>query len=419
MKKIMMFLLLSSAIFARDLTLSQAIDLALDNSKEIKISNLNSEKAKYDVRIAFKKALPNVVYNANYNRHEYDTNMILHGKTVKRSGGYNQGITISQPIFMGGAIINGIKYATSYKNTANLNLLAQKRDIRLETIKIYSEIVKNKKNLEVLKSSKKDLDARHEKQISQLKMELITKADLLKTEYSILDLESKIIATNNMIAINKEKLKMKTGIDEDINIINFEVPENLSKNIDFESDVKNAQTKSINALISKEAEKMAQAQTSIARADMLPKISAFGTYGVAQDRRKFNESYEDATWRGGVRVTWDIFSFGETYDSYKKASLNHDAKVLEEEITTDNIKIALTDAYLNLIKIEKERASREKALAAARQNYKMDSQKYTAGIISTVDYLASQTNLEDAQTKYNDSTINYLYAFEKYRSLLV
>ena len=420
MKKIIVFLVMATTIFAQKLTLDQAIDLSIKNSKEIKVSSLESSKAKYDVRIAFKKALPSVVYNGQYFRHEFDSPMKKYGKSIDAKGGYVQGITISQPLFMGGTILGGIKYASEYKKVANLSLLAEKRDIRLETIRLYSNIVKNRKNLGVLKSSKEDLDERYKKQKEQLKLRLITKSDLLKTEYNILDLDSKIIAIKNLITVDKERLSIKMGMkSDDIQVVDFEVPKNLSRNIDLEKDLKNAKEKSINALISRAGLRMAEAEKSVARGQMLPKVSAFGTYGVDQERRKFNESYEDATWRGGVQVTWNIFDFGQDYDSYKKADINKEQKILKEKMTQDNISVNLTDAYLNLVKMEKERSSRKRALEAATEDYKMDSQKYTAGLISTIDFLNSQTKLRDAKTKYNEIVVDYLYAFEKYRSILI
>ena len=73
MKKTLgLLLLLSSSVFARELTLDQAIQMALDNSKEMQISQRDVETAKLNVGIAFKNALPSVVYTGSYTRSEYE-----------------------------------------------------------------------------------------------------------------------------------------------------------------------------------------------------------------------------------------------------------------------------------------------------------------------------------------------------------
>lgn len=433
MKKIWgLLLVLSSSVFARELTLDQAIQMALDNSKEIKISQKDVETAKLNVGIAFKNALPSVIYTGSYTRSEYDRKITVEERPSQRldsgkkretdaKGGYLQKITISQPIFQGGAILGGIQYANAYKNIADLLYLGSQRDIRLETIQVYSDIVRNEKDLEALISSREELKATYNKQKAQLNLRLITKADMLKTEYSILEVESQIIGTQNQIAVQKENLKLKLGLPrtEDLTVVEFDVPMYLSRNIDFKADLNQALIESIDAMIASKYVDMADAQRKVARADMLPQVSAFASYGVESDRRKYNATMDDAEWRGGVQITWNVFEFGKNYDSYKVAAISKEQEELREKISKDTIDINVTDAYLELIKLEKERDSKGRALEAAIENYKIDKEKYAAGLISTIDFLASETQVREAKVGYNQVVIDYLYAFEKYRSMLI
>lgn len=428
MKKTLgLLLLLSSSIFARELTLDQAIQMALDNSKEMKVSEKDVEVAKLNVGIAFKNALPSVVYNGSYTRSEYDRDITRRlgdnrkEEKIPAKGGYTQKITISQPIFQGGAILGGIQYAKAYKSVADLLYLGEKRDVRLDTIQIYSDIVKSEKDLEALLASKKELEATYERQKAQLELRLITKADLLKTEYSILEVDSEIIGAKNQITVQKENLKLKLGIPrtEELDVVEFDVPMYLSRNIDFQADLNQALTQSIDAMVANNYVNMADAQRKVARADMLPQVSAFASYGVESDRRKYNSTFDDAEWRGGVQVTWNIFEFGKNYDTYKTAAIAKEQEELREKISKDTIDINVTDAYLELVRMEKDRDSKGRALEAATENYNIDKEKYAAGLISTIDFLASETQLREAKVAYNQVVIDYLYAFEKYRSMLI
>lgn len=423
MKKILgLLLILSSSVFAREITLDQAIQMALENSKEIKISEKDVEVSKLKVGMAFKDALPSVVYSGSYTRSEYDRKIYRHGweNQVDRKGGYTQTITISQPIFQGGAVLGGIKGAQAYKNISNLLYMGERRDVRLETISNYSNIVKLEKDLEALESSHKELKARYEKQKAQLDLRLITKTDILKTEYSMLEVESQIIGTKNSIEIEKEKLRIKTGLvnDKDIEVVEFTVPENLSRNIDFAKDKEQALTESIGALTAKYYVEAADASKMISRADMLPKVNAFASYGTSE-RTKYNPTIDEAEWRGGVQVTWNVFEFGKNYDNYRVASITKEQEELREKISKDDIGVNVTDAYLELIRMEKERSSKERAMEAAIENFKMDQERYDAGLISTVDFLLSETQMREAKVAYNQVVVDYLYAFERYRSMLI
>ncbi|SJZ34404.1 outer membrane factor, OMF family [Cetobacterium ceti] len=418
MKKIIgMLLLFSTAVFARELTLDEAINMALKNSREIKTSELSRENSQLNLQRAFKTALPTVMYDGSYQRSEY-------GRTIdqekNRKRGYQQSIGIYQPLFQGGAILAGIQGAKSYENMANLMYLAEKRDIRLETIEIYSNIVRLEKNLVVLETSKKELEARHKKQKMQLDMRLITKADLLKTEYNILEVESNIIATNNSIEIAKKNLKVKLQLPEKetIEVKAFTIPEDLLSKIDFQEDLTGALKNSISAKIAKDKVNVAAAEKTVARADLLPKVQAFAKYGT-YEKKHFDESVNDASWTGGVSVSWNVFEFGKGYDSYKISRNKEEIEELNKSITTDNIEIKVTNNYLDLVRLDKLRNSRKKALEAARENFKMDTERYNVGLISTVDYLISETQVRQAAVDYNTVVIDYLVAFEKYRSALI
>lgn len=431
-RKLGLFLLLGCSVFARELTLEEAIQMAIDNSKEMQISQKDVETAKLNLGIAFKTALPSVVYNGSYSRSEYDRKITVEEKPSQRleneakrevqaKGGYTQKITISQPIFKGGAILGGIQYAKAYRSIADLMYLDSQRNVRLETIQIYSDIVKSERDLEALMSSREELKATYDKQKAQLDLKLITKADLLKTEYSILEVDSQIIGTQNQITVQKENLKLKLGLPktEELTVVEFDVPMYLSRNIDFQSDLNQALTESIDAIVARKYVDMADAQRKVAIADMLPQVSAFASYGVESDRRKYNTTMDDAEWRGGVQVTWNVFEFGKNYDNYKVAKISQEQEELREKISKDSIDINVTGAYLELIRMEKDRDSKGRALEAAMENYKMDKEKYAAGLISTIDFLASETQLREAKVGYNQVVIDYLYAFEKYRSMLI
>lgn len=406
MKKIAIFLLLTTTVFAQKVSLNDAIMLAMKNSKELRVSKKEARKTELSSDLAIAKALPVISYNGNFN------------KGHRQSGTFNQNITITQPIFTGGIIAGGIAYAKEIKNSANLILMQDKINVRLETIQIYSNIVKNQKNILVLESMKKDLETKYNKQKRELKMRLITKSELLKTEYNILNLNSELIGLKNNVKIELHRLSIKTQT-KDIEVIPFRVEQNLSHTINFDKDLKMAQEKSLIALLSKSQQKQAHAQTVINRAGIMPNVSAFATYGRHKSSPSFKESARDRNWSGGIQVSWNIFDFGQDYNTYRRADANEKQQDLKASITRDNIKINVTNAYLELIRIENQRVAQKKAVEVAKTNYKLDSKKYDAGLISTVDYLISETNLKDAETKYNNITMDYLYTYEKYRSLIM
>ena len=423
MKKILtVFLLMTNIILARDLTLEQAIDLSLSNSKEMKISEKNLDISKLNVNKAIKNALPSVTYAGAYTVGEHERQILTQSERdrVNKKRGYTQNLKLTQPLFTGGAVTAGIKGAKAYENIASYSYLQSKIKNRLDTIKIFSDIINAQRNLEALKYSEGILLKRYQKQEEQLKLRLITKTDVLQTEYSIEDIRAQMINIKNVIDTNMEKLYIRTGINksEPLNLIPFDIPDNFSEKINLNSDLKQAINESLSAKLAEEQVKVASATRMAAVGDLLPKVNAFASYGTGE-RTTFERSYKDGEWTGGIEVSWKVFSFGSDLDNYRVAKLQEEQEELKETSTKENIEINVRSAYLNVLSLEKQIASQAKALEAAKVNFELNQEKYDAGLISTVDYLDFENTYRRARIAYNKVLLDYYYAFETYRSLLI
>ena len=436
MKKVLGILfLMSTAAFARNLTLDEAIELSLNNSKKIEISSRNKKIGDINLGIAFKAALPSVTYEGSYSRMEH-TKREMYGREtgvkqgynetetkgimLKEKGGYTSQVVISQPIFQGGAILGGIKGAKAMADIAELSYIADKRDVRLNTIQLYSNIIKYQKDLEALETSKKELEIRHKEQQNKLDLRLIIKADLLKTEVAMLEVDSNIVQVKNLIYTEMKKLKIDTGLtnEEELILADLNVPEGLSSEINFDNDMITAKTQSLTALISKNNVEYAKAEKMVAFSDNLPKVNAFVQYG-GYERESMDDSFHNEEWRGGVKVTWELFNFGSGIDSYRAANQSYKIEQLNDSIAQDNIEIDLTTAYSEVIRLEKLRIAMRSSLEASQENYDIDTERYRAGLLSTQDYLNSEAQLRQSKVDYNKAESDYLVAFEKYRSLLI
>ena len=423
MKKILtVFLLMTNIVLARDLTLDQAIDLSLNNSKEMRISEKNLDISKLNVSKAFKNALPSVTYTGAYTVGEHERPILTQSESnyVSKKRGYTQNLKLTQPLFTGGVVTAGIKGAKAYENIATYSFLQSKIKNRLDTIKIFSDIINAQRNLEALSYSEEVLLKRYQKQEEQLKLRLITKPDILQTEYSIEDIRAQMINVKNVVDTNMEKLYIRTGISksEPLNLVPFDIPNNFSEKINLDNDLKQAINESLSAKVAEEQVKVASATRMAAVGDLLPQVSAFASYGTGE-RTTFERSYKDGEWTGGVQVSWKVFSFGSDLDNYRVAKLQEEQEELKESSTKENIEIDVRSAYLNVLSLEKQIASQAKALEAAKVNFELNQEKYDAGLISTVDYLDFENTYRQARIAYNKVLLDYYYAFETYRSLLI
>ena len=100
-------LLFSIPVFSQKITIQEATEMALKNNKSIKVQMLEVEKSKIDVDAAWKKAYFSVDYTASAGRYF---------KNISGSDqAYSHSVTLSQPLYTGGAIKAGIRIGITFK----------------------------------------------------------------------------------------------------------------------------------------------------------------------------------------------------------------------------------------------------------------------------------------------------------------
>lgn len=412
--RIFMIFTISFSLFARVITINEAIDLAIQNGEENNIANRELIISKKQLNSAFKTALPNIFYTGGYLK--TDGAFLENTPIQTAKSGYINFLGISQPIFQGGSIAAKVKKAKIEEQKNTLALLKQTRDTRLEVISIYTGIILAKNTLEVYNTSKMQLNEALNFAKENERLGKITNVELLKAEYQLLDIETSILNIQNEIEIGLLTLKQKLNFSssEEVDIENFYVYREAIDSINYNIDLDEALNNGIAANFAKLHIQEADVEKMIARAEMLPQVKGFiGKEYVTEDHRTEN------SWGGGVLVSWNIFQFGKDYDNYEASKLNIENSKSQEKITHNNIEINLKKAYLELIRLNKLEIAYSKAFEQANENYKKDTLKFQKGMITILDFLKSQEMLTDSKIKYENIRLIQYNALEKYRSLLI
>lgn len=412
--KVLMMLTITVSIFAKVIPVDKAVEIAIKQGESTNISRKSVNISEKELSSAFKTALPNLFYAGGYLK--TDGAFLENTPLETGKSGYINFIGISQPIFQGGAITAKIKKAKIEERKAALALLQNIRDTRLEIISIYTGVLSAKNSLEAFKVSKKQLEEALDYEKEKERVGKTTKADLLKAEYQLLDMEAAILDVNNQIEIGLLTLKQKLNLptSEEIEVENFYIRENILKDIDYESDLERALTSGIAANFAKLNVNEADVEKMVAKSEMLPHVRGFIGKEYITEHHK-----TDNSWGGGVVVNWNIFQFGKDYDNYEAAHLNIEKTKSQEKLTHNDIRVNVRSAYLDMVKLTKLERVYFKALEEAEENYKRDKIKFQKGMISILDFLISQEVLTTSKVKYENIRLTLYNSLERYRSLLI
>ncbi|HEY0433652.1 MAG TPA: TolC family protein, partial [Chitinophagaceae bacterium] len=157
-------LFISSGIYAQDttksITLSDAIELGVRNSKSLKGSQARIEEATARLKQAVNNQLPDVKVTGSYLRLN-SANVDL--KTKNTSGGNNAPPKISQamygilngslPLYAGGRIRYGIEAAKYLEEAAKLDADNDREDVIQNTVEAYVNLYKSKASVDLVKES--------------------------------------------------------------------------------------------------------------------------------------------------------------------------------------------------------------------------------------------------------------------------
>jgi putative outer membrane efflux protein len=413
-----LIMLFSIPIFAQRITVQEAAAMAIKNNKDIKIGMIEVEKSKLDVNKAWKNAYFKINYNATANKYFKEIKSPFTGN-YDQSYGHN--VTLTQPIYTGGAIKSGIEIGKSYLSLMELSLDKIRKDIMLSTIQAYIDVYEAENTLDVLKKSKEALVRNYEEQKEKYKLRLVTKPEFTEAERSLKAIEAEVIQQTSNIEIAKEALGNIIGVKDSssIEIVPFTVEEKFTKSINLKNDLDSLTTRNTEYQMALKQKEISRKNIDLEKADTRPKVSGVITYGTS-DNKKMSEMSKGKNYNGtiGLNLSWQLFDWGENKLDVEKAKRNYEIKEIEAEKSLDDLKVGMKKVYYQLQALEKSLEAQKIAVEKAEEVYELEQERYSYRLITMRDLLDAETNLRQSRTNYISSKLRYFYLVSRYGAFL-
>jgi putative outer membrane efflux protein len=413
-----LIMLFSIPIFAQRITVQEAAAMAIKNNKDIKIGMIEVEKSKLDVNKAWKNAYFKINYNATANKYFKEIKSPFTGN-YDQSYGHN--VTLTQPIYTGGAIKSGIEIGKSYLSLMELSLDKIRKDTILSTIQAYIDVYEAENTLDVLKKSKEALVRNYEEQKEKYKLRLVTKPEFTEAERSLKAIEAEVIQQTSNIEIAKEALGNIIGVKDSssIEIVPFTVEEKFTKSINLKNDLDSLTTRNTEYQMALKQKEISKKNIDLEKADTRPKVSGVITYGTS-DNKKMSEMSKGKNYNGtiGLNLSWQLFDWGENKLDVEKAKRNYEIKEIEAEKSLDDLKVGMKKVYYQLQALEKSLEAQKITVEKAEEVYELEQERYSYRLITMRDLLDAETNLRQSRTNYISSKLRYFYLVSRYGAFL-
>ncbi len=425
----------------RTLSIDSCKTLALQNNKKIKNadfdvkSSLETKKSAYTNYFPKVSAMGLAMRSADYlikgtipsmNLPVYDGNLAnlatasqfayIPSTPIKALDYMNMAsISVMQPLFAGGRIVNGNKLAKLGYEVSQEKKLMNSTEVLVKTENLYWSTIVLQDKLTTLTSYEKLLNQLLSDVSASVKAGLIQRSDLLKVQLKMNEVEMNKMKLENGISLSTRALCQHIGIAYDSTLVLVQplTPTELPQ---YSKENKSAITKRHEYQLLNKALDAEKLQKKMTLGEYLPQVS-LGAMGYTADF--MNNTSSNALAFVTVSVPISDWWGGSHKLKESQFKIEQAANKLNETSELLNLQIEQAKNELNetLFQIKTSQSS----IDQAKENLKVVNDNYKAGISSMSDLLEAQALYQDAQNQFSDAVCiykvkkaDYLYAVGEY-----
>jgi len=421
-----LFSLQMSAQEKKTLTLDEAIDLGLYNSKQLKINQAKIEEATAAAKEAVEKRLPDAKASASYLRVNA-VNVDLKTKNNSGSGGgttppveqpkVSQAlyglVNVSLPIYTGGKIRYGIESSKFLEKAAMLDAESDKEEVIQNTIEAFANLFKAKTAVRLVQENLNEAQLRTKELAGMEKNGLLARNDLLKAQLRESNMEFNLSDAENSWQLANVNMNLMLGLPTATELVLDTA--NLGKKddgrvLDDFLNAARANRKDLEAIDLRK--KAAESGVKSAKGDLYPSLALTGGY-IGLDIPDFLSI--PAAMNVGVGVSYNIGSLWKNKAKVQQAEARVKQFTFTEALMDENMQLEVNRSYLGLMTNRKKIETSAKAVEQAEENYRIVKNKFDNSLATTTDLLDADIAQLQARMSY---TLSRADAFVAYHKLL-
>ncbi len=318
----------------------------------------------------------------------------------------NFNVTLFQPLFTGGKIIAGKKYAEAELSYSNEDLRKTENEVLKETIDRYYAVVLLKAVVNVRKQVVAGMK-RHQRDAEKaIQAGLIPPYTRLRAQVAVANAQRDLTDDENKLELAKMALKTSMGLRQDINIeitdtLHFQAcPLNLSR---LQSEAKVSQP--VFQMI-REKKNMVKQKHNLEVAEFMPQIGAWGTYSLFRDKYPVIQP----PFVLGVQAKINLFHGGKKFNDLK--ATRHLAKEVEaaEVYARQQVNLWVDKSYRQVLNTQERYRKLQPTIAMAKRNYVITEKRFREGMAKSTDVIDARLLYEKAQIEAYHTLYEYYTA---------
>lgn len=399
------------------LSIDEAIQTGLKNSKTLHASLMKVKASEAKVKETGTALLPSLKFTGAYTRlSEVDPFTINAGPmgtfTLAPSvlNNYTLKLSLQQPVFTGFKLQNSVKIAELTSSATSEEYNRDKSELVYNIKNAYWSLFKAAEMKKVIDENVEQIKAHLTDARNLMQQGLLTNNDVLKIEVQLSDalfrqsdlknnVRLAVIGLNNILGIPlSTATEIKSAVElKDAIAVNLD--ELVNKAYQNRSELKAADLRI----------KTSESAVSLAKGGWYPQVSVSGNYNYNRPNQRIQPTKDqfDGTWDITLGLSFDIWNWNVTRHQTEQAEAQLSQTIDALGSIKDGVTLEVTQNYLNLQQAKEKISISELAVKQAEENSRIISEKFKNGLALSSDVVDADVALLQAKTNYTTSKVDF------------
>jgi outer membrane protein TolC len=434
MKTMIITLVMFGSLFAQQklpLTVEQAVQTGLENSKMLKASQYKVVAAEAKTSETDALGLPSLKLNAAYTKLstvdpftlkfpaygtvQADNRTVLFNTVAAQLGdnitnNYTLRATVQQPLYTGNKISSASDIAEYSYEATKQDFSKDRSDLIYNIKSAYWNVYRAKEFKKVVDENVGQIKAHAVDAENMMKQGLLTNNDLLKVQVQLSDALVRQIDAKNNVLLATFALNNTLGLplSTEIEILSPLQPDAVSAQ-EIDGLVKKAVENRPEVLGMNARLKMSESNLSMARSGWYPQIYLVGNYNYLRPNQRVFPTKDQfkGTWDVTLSMSYDLWNWNTSgsQSTQAEAQLSQTEQGLSQ--LKDGITLEVTQSYLALSQAKERAAVARQGVEQAEENYRVTNERYRKGLNVNSDLLDAEVALLTAKLNFTQSLVDY------------
>ena len=388
----------------KELTLDEAVKLALTNNPTGKIAVFDFEAAKGALTAA-RSARWFSISASHKDAQSWA------GGSASIVDKYSNSASLSWTLWSGNKVESQVSQAKLALDSSQWGIAKARQQLKYDATDAYFKFMAARDNVKLNQESVERLERYLQDVKLQFEVGVVAKVDVLRSEVELAKAKQSLIEAQNTYDLTMANLNNIIGfpLTTELNIKGDLSYARYEKELAFCVDAALRQRPEISQYT--DAAKSAQEGITVAKSGYLPTVSAVYNAGWYDSKFAGGNNYN---WSVYLLTNWTLFDSGLTAGKVKQAVEGYKKAQEQLKQTVDSVQLDVRSTFLSLKAAEQSIATSSSAVGLAEEDYKIKVIRYQAGVGTNLDVLDAQVALTTAKNNY----LKAMYEYNNFRAKL-